>query len=281
MRAAHPLIRFSNPLSASYQITIYGLPHTDYNLPMPCTRVSDLELYYEDLGNPKDPPLLLIHGSGQTGRSEWKPVLDGLTKHFRVLLPDYRGHGKTLDPRAAYSFELLADDLAQFLRTMKVAPAFVAGHSNGGNIALVLTVKYPRVVKKAVVMGANAYVSDDLLRYAKGKWSDRISKEWGKELAELHDPLRYPDYWRELMDRTGREIARAPNYTPNDLAKVKTPVLVIQGENDAVNAPAHHAEFMAEHLGNAELWLEPKTGHDVQEEHPKEWVKRVTSFLLE
>ncbi len=247
---------------------------------MPYARVADLQMFYNEYGSPDAPPLLLIHGSGGTGASEWKPVLEGLCKNFHVIAPDCRGHGKTLDPRSAYSFGLLADDLAELLRVLELAPAFVVGHSNGGNIALVLTVEHPDAVKKAVVMAGNAYVSSDLWRYAEGRWSDRISISWGRNLAELHDPLRYDGYWRELMDRTGWEIARAPNYSAKDLHQVKTPLLIIQGENDAVNAPAHHAEFMAENLPNAQLWLAPNTGHSVHEEHPEEWVERVTKFFL-
>jgi len=246
---------------------------------MPFTRVSDLQMFYNEYGSPDAPPLLLIHGSGGTGASEWKPVLEGLAKNFRVLAPDLRGHGKTLDPRSAYSFDLLAKDTAEFLRVLKIAPAFVVGHSNGGNVALVLTAKYPQVVQKAVVMAGNAYVSADFARYARGKWSERIPLTWAKQLAKLHDGVRYEGYWRELMDRTGTEIGRAPNYSAADLKKIKTPILIIQGANDPTNAPSHHAEFMAANLPNARLWLAPKTGHSVHEEHPEEWVKRVTKFL--
>lgn len=246
---------------------------------MPFTRVSDLQMFYNEYGSPDAPPLLLIHGSGKTGASEWQPVRDELAKNFRVLAPDLRGHGKTLDPRSEYTFALLANDLAEFLRGLGVAPAFVVGHSNGGNVALVLTAEHPTVVKQVVIMAGNAYVSPDLLRYANEKWSERISAEWGAELAALHDAPRHNGYWRELMDRTGWEIARAPNYSAADLGKIKTPAFVIQGANDEVNAPAHHAEFMAENLAIAQLWLAPHTGHSVHEEHPKEWVKRVTKFL--
>lgn len=247
---------------------------------MPYAPVADLQMYYTAHGSPTAPPVVLVHGSGSTGASEWKTVIPGLAKKFRVLAVDYRGHGKTLDPRSAYSFELLANDIAAFIRALKIAPAFVVGHSNGGNIVLVLTVTHPDVVKKSVVMAGNAFVSPDLARYSKSKWSERISVSWGKELAGLHDPLRYDGYWRELMDRTAKEISRAPNYSASQLKKVKTPVLVIQGADDQVNAPAHHAEFLAEHLPHSELWLAPETGHSVHEEHPDEWVKRVCKFLL-
>lgn len=249
--------------------------------PMPFINVSDLKMFYHEYGAPDAPPLLLIHGSGGTGASEWKTVRDALAKNFRVVAPDCRGHGKTIDPRNEYTFALLANDLAQFLHVLGIAPAFVVGHSNGGNVALVLTVEHPEAVRKVVVMAGNAYVSDDLLRYGQGKWSVRISEKWGKELADLHDPANYPGYWRELMDRTGWEIAHAPNYSPDDLRRVKTPAFIIQGANDSVNAPSHHAEFMAEHLANAQLWIAPETGHSVHVEHPQEWVERVTKFFLE
>lgn len=247
---------------------------------MPFLRVSDLNLFYNEYGAPDAPPLLLIHGSGGTGASEWASVIDGLAQNFRVLAPDCRGHGKTLDPRNEYTFALLANDMAEFLRALQIAPAFVVGHSNGGNVALVLTVEHPDVVKKAVIMAGNAYVSDDLLRYGQSQWSDRISEKWGNELAELHDAPRYAGYWRDLMDRTGYEIARAPNYAAENLRRVTTPAFIIQGADDAVNAPSHHAEFMAEHLANAQLWLAPATGHSVHIEHPQEWVERVTEFFL-
>ncbi len=247
---------------------------------MPYRDVSDINLFYNEYGSPDAPPLLLIHGSGGTGASEWKPVLQELAKNFRVLAPDLRGHGKTLDPRNEYTFALLAHDMAEFLRALKIAPAFVVGHSNGGNVALVLTMEHPDAVKKVVVMAGNAYVSADLSKYARGKWSERISAEWGEKLALLHDAPRHAGYWRALMDRTGWEIARAPNYSAADLAKTNTPVLVIQGANDAVNAPARHAEFMAQRLPNAQLWLAPDTGHSVHEERPQEWVEWVTRFFL-
>ncbi len=247
---------------------------------MPFVRIADLQMFYTADGAPDAPPLLLVHGAGATGESEWRTVRDALAKNFRVVAPDCRGHGKTRDPRREYTFALLANDLAQFLYALAIAPAFVVGHSNGGNAALVLTVEHPDVVKKVVVMAGNAYVSSDLLRYGRGQWSERVGEKWGKELAGLHDPADEPGYWRALMDRTGYEIARAPNYSPGDLQRVRTPAFVIQGANDSVNAPSHHAEFMAEHLANAQLWIAPDTGHSVHEEHPQEWVERVTKFFL-
>lgn len=112
---------------------------------MPTAPVFDLRLHYEALGPPDAATLLLVHGSGGTGR-EWEPLLDGLAERFHVLLPDCRGHGQTLDPRNDYRFRTLAADLAEFLRVLARAPAHVVGHSNGGNVALVMCAEHPQAV---------------------------------------------------------------------------------------------------------------------------------------
>jgi cell wall-associated NlpC family hydrolase len=63
------------------------------------------------------------------------------------------------------------------------------------------------------------------------------------------------------------------------LAKVRTPALVIQGELDRVNAPARHAQFIAEHIPAAELWIPGGVGHNVHDERLFEWVNRVLDFF--
>jgi cell wall-associated NlpC family hydrolase len=75
------------------------------------------------------------------------------------------------------------------------------------------------------------------------------------------------------------EIIREPNYTPEDLAKVTRPTLVIQGETDRVNAENRHGQFIARHIPAAELWIPKGIGHNVHDDILDEWLKRVTDFL--
>jgi pimeloyl-ACP methyl ester carboxylesterase len=78
---------------------------------------------------------------------------------------------------------------------------------------------------------------------------------------------------------TVKEIISEPNYTPDDLANVTAPMLVIMGADDTVNAPDKHAQYIAEHVPNAELWIPERTGHNVHKERQGEWIKRVLEFL--
>ena len=78
---------------------------------------------------------------------------------------------------------------------------------------------------------------------------------------------------------TLKELISEPNYTPEDLKKVRRPTLVIQGEKDGVNAPARHAQFMATHIPYSELWIPAGIGHSVHLEILFQWIERVEGFL--
>ena len=76
-----------------------------------------------------------------------------------------------------------------------------------------------------------------------------------------------------------KEISSDPNYSPADLARVNVPMLVIMGSEDRVNAPDEHAQYIANNVPNAELWIPENTGHNVHMERKQEWIEKVFDFL--
>ena len=60
-----------------------------------------------------------------------------------------------------------------------------------------------------------------------------------------------------------KETISEPNYSPAELRRVRQPVLVIMGDKDTANAPDEHAQYIADHIPNAELWIPENTGHNV------------------
>lgn len=241
-------------------------------------------LFYEEFG-PKKPvgrPVLLIHGSTSTGRNDWSGVIETLAERRRVIVPDCRGHGRSDNPRCTYSFRELAADLAELLRELDATPAHIVGHSNGGNVALVMLLEEAAVVASAVLQAANAYVSADLLVREPPLFdAERVAREapeWRDEMIALHGPTHGPEYWRTLLALTLAEILAEPRYTPTDLARVALPTLVIEGERDPVNAPAGHGAYIAEHIPGAQLWRPEGVGHNVHLEVREAWLARVRKF---
>ncbi|HZY41054.1 MAG TPA: alpha/beta fold hydrolase, partial [Anaerolineae bacterium] len=198
------------------------------------------------------------------------------------IVPDCRGHGQS-ETTHTYSFKELAADVAALIRALGYERAHLIGHSNGGNVALVTLLEHPEVVQTCIPQAANAYVSQDLIDNEPAIFEpDRVAREspeWMNDMIALHGATHGPDYWRELLQLTVREIISQPGYTPADLAKVMRPVLVIQGELDRVNAPMKHAQFIAQHIPDAELWIPAGIGHNVHTDVSLDWLKRVLNFL--
>lgn len=252
---------------------------------MPTININGFTCYYDTFGKdqPGKAPVVLIHGSTGTGRSNWRLVAPRLAKEYRVIVPDCRGHGRSTNPHHTYSFKEMAGDTAALVRALGYERAHIIGHSNGGNVALVTLLEYPEIVQTAIPQAANAYVSPDLPEKEPAIFDpDRVAREdpaWMEEMIELHGATHGTDYWRELLQISVKEIITEPNYTSKYLAKVERPTLVIQGENDRVNAPFRHAQFIARYIPYAEKWIPAGVAHNVHDEVFNEWIEKVLDFL--
>ncbi|RPJ21677.1 MAG: alpha/beta hydrolase [Chloroflexi bacterium] len=259
---------------------------------MPTIEINNATIYYQAYGAdpsttlrtvPDQTPIVLIHGSTTDSHTDWDSIAPGLARRYRVFAPDCRGHGRSNNPRMSYSFKELADDVAAFVRAMGYERAHIIGHSNGGNVALVTLLEHPEVVQTCIPQAANAYVTRYLIeREPKVFDPDRVVREapaWMNEMIALHSEVNGKDYWRELLWLTMKEILSEPNYSPVELARVERPTLVIMGAEDSVNAPDEHAQYIANNIPNAELWIPEKTGHNVHHERPEEWIVKVQEFL--
>ena len=252
---------------------------------MPYIEINGANIYYQEYGEDQSgrAPILLIHGATNDGYNDWSDIAPELARQYRVFVIDCRGHGKSNNPQMSYSFKELADDAAAFVQAMGYERAHVIGHSNGGNVALVTLMEHPEIIQTCIPQAANAYVTRYLIeREPKVFDPERLSREnpeWRDEMVALHSEVNGQGYWKDLLWVTMKEIISEPNYSPADLARVNLPMLVIMGAEDTVNAPDEQAQYIADHVPNAELWIPEKTGHTVQYERQQEWIEKVLDFL--
>jgi len=250
---------------------------------MPYIAINDAKIYYQEHGVAQGTPIVLIHGSTSDSHTDWDGIIPMLARDYTVFAPDCRGHGRSNNPHFSYSFKELADDVAAFVRAMGYEKAHIIGHSNGGNVALVIAVEHPEVTQTCVPQAANAYVTRYLIeREPKVFDPERVERErpeWRDEMIALHGEVNGREYWKDLLWLTMKEIISEPNYSPTDLARGDVPMLVIMGAEDTVNAPDEHAQYIAKHVPNAELWVPDGTGHIVHLERRDEWLVKVLEFL--
>jgi pimeloyl-ACP methyl ester carboxylesterase len=267
---------------------------------MPIVTANGINMYFEERGNPKVEPLLLIMGITAPG-SVWEPHLAEFEKHFRCIVGDNRGVGLSDKPEGAYSTDQMADDYAGLLESLGIPKANVIGCSMGSTIVQKLALRHPEKVDSLVLMcpwarcdnaakgifqhiiACKTHLNPEeftryiqLLIYSKASWDNP------KTVAELVegqknaylDPNPQP-----LHGLVGQAYACINHNALADLPKIYQKTLVIGGKED-IFTPVWMAEEVTFAIPNAELYLYEKAGHIFHFEHLEDFNKRVTKWLL-
>jgi pimeloyl-ACP methyl ester carboxylesterase len=242
-------------------------------------RANGLEIYYEEYGSGQ--PLLLLYGGTQT-HSLWEQHIPILAQHFRVITPDSRGHGKTVNPMSTLSYRMMADDTAALIEALGLEQPLVCGFSDGGRICLEMGTNYPGLAKAYVVNGASYRWSEALLRETKqmGLESPGIVNF---ERFEQYDPRwvlhlqQQYESWHDILIQISHMWLAPWDHTDEDLRKIGEPTLLLAGDRDDLGLPVEYAVHMYRTIPKAELAIAPNSGHEVRVEL---FTTLVLDFLL-
>ena len=263
-------------------------------------RVASLGLRAHVIEAGSGEPLLLVHGGNGVG-AHWIPLMTRLVG-WRMIVPDRPGCGLTdgflydgVDMRAHG-----AAFLEGVLDALGVEAASIIGNSMGGYFALCFALAHPDRVRKLVLAGGPAGSA----RAASGvapppeavEARVNSSRQPGRpgHAGVVADPSRIPDDLLELFDarlaipgdeESWRSILR--NTHPNrmtfdlhsELEGLRTPTLLIWGEQDRIDPPIPAATAIAARLPNARLVLLPGAGHMPWSDKPDECATLLTEFL--
>lgn len=111
-----------------------------------------IKQHYYRTGGDK-PQLILLHGI-MTGGITWLRVAKALENNYDVIMPDARGHGRSEGISGGISYELLAEDLAALIETLKLEKPALLGHSMGGVTATLGAANHPELVRCLVLEDA-------------------------------------------------------------------------------------------------------------------------------
>jgi pimeloyl-ACP methyl ester carboxylesterase len=219
------------------------------------------QIYYAMQG--EGPPLLLLHGGGDSGEHSFARQLGVFAERHRIVAPDQVGQGRTPDAPGPLSYTGMMDDTAALLQHLHLIHVDVVGFSDGGILALMLALRHPELVRRLVISGVNVAPeglnSDDLeqLRAAQIPMPRTI----GEKLAHL---------W--LTSPTESELSLTM------LARIVQPVLVISGDRDAITL--EHTLKIFHALPDAELCVMPGTDHATFAGR-SEWLNPIINAFLD
>jgi len=150
---------------------------------MPRARVSDIEMYYEEVG--EGPPLLITTGWARAARA-FVQHRELLARHWRCIRHDHRGIGASDAPETGYSIEQLTDDLAGLLDHLKIDRCRVLGGGGmGALVGMELAIRHPSRVS-ALLLGSPCLKVDNFLREVMMVWKDLRRLDpvlWAREVT--------------------------------------------------------------------------------------------------
>ena len=253
------------------------------------------------------PAVVMLHGGGPgaSGLANYSRNIDALAQHFRVIVPDMPGYGRSVKGvDQADPFGYLADMIRGLLDGLEIHTAHLIGNSYGGAAALRLALDTPHRVAKLVLMGPGGIGTTrgvptaglkSLLSYYGGDGPSREKLEnfirtylvyEGDSVPDELIDLRYqasidPDVVADppLRRPSGlRTLWRMDLTRDSRLKRLQTPTLVLWGRDDKVNRPAG-GPMLLNAMPNAELVMTSHTGHWMQWERAELFNELVTEFL--
>ncbi len=215
--------------------------------------------------------VVLLHG-GLSKTSSWDYIMvPPLEEDFHVFAYDRTAHGFTGDQAGSLHFEFQAQEAIAYLEDVVKAPAHLIGWSDGGNIALMVAIKRPDLVKSIVAIGANYHYSAPLSDFADAFVSEEDQAEYN---------LISPDEPHTLLEKTIRLNAiwkTEPDISLSDIASIQCPVLVMAGDDDVIKHD--HTISLYEALPLGQLAIIPGTSHCVMKEKPDLMNAVILQFL--
>ena len=97
-------------------------------------------------------PTAILHHGLASSQHIWDLMLPALSRSFRVVTFDARGHGRSAKPSAGYGFDHTVADAMAVLRATRARRPLLIGHSWGAMVALELAARHPRALGGVVLV---------------------------------------------------------------------------------------------------------------------------------
>ncbi|HLK58098.1 MAG TPA: alpha/beta fold hydrolase [Chthonomonadaceae bacterium] len=257
--------------------------------------VEGTRLHYVRKGS--GPPLVLLHGSDGFLQDYTTTVLERLAAEYDVLAWDRPGHGYSAPPAHAVATpQVQARLLHGMLQQLDIRKPLLVGHSWGGLLALLYALEYPDDVSGLVLIAPWVYaprtppspllylplvpllgdlivtalmtlLKTPLIRtnLAEAFAPDPVPEAYARMAQALW--LRHPRQTKVFAreNTADRQVMRALADRYSDL---RIPLVIVAGEADRAVPPAQHAERLHHAVLSSELYMLPRSGHELLHTRP-------------
>lgn len=262
-----------------------------------------LRFHYLDWGSSEKPPMVLLHGVGQTCHT-WDLFASAMSAHFHVMAFDQRGHGDTdwaVDKD--YSRASMVNDADAFTNALGLKRFFLIGMSMGGANSLVFTAEHPSKVEALVVVDIGPRVEPEGVKHIREfmknfrefdsldeaaevihKFNPRRPLEVIRKFTVVYNLKQLPNgKWTWKYDtyfsdgHRSIDVKKMHDELSASIGNIQCPTLVVKGgESDVFSMDG--ARDLQKMIPGSEFSLVPGAGHSVMGDNPQGFEAAVRSF---
>lgn len=219
--------------------------------------VNGVKIYYEIHGEGE--PLVLLHGFTMS-HDMWEEWIEDLSKDYKLILPDLRGHGNSTNPSNEFTHKKSATDIYALLDILDIDKFNAMGFSSGGmTLTHMATMDTTRILAM-VLIGSTSFFPEPCRNIQRSVNYESLDENWMNSLKKWHPGGE--TQIRNLLNQFNKmaDSYNDMNFTSPYLSSIRSPTLVIHGDRDAffaVDIPVNSYKS----IPNSYLWIVPNFGH--------------------
>jgi pimeloyl-ACP methyl ester carboxylesterase len=237
--------------------------------------VNGIKLWYAEFGQSTGlgEPVLLVHG-GLANSDYWSNQVRALVAaHYKVIVMDSRGHGRSSRNADPFGYDLMASDVVALLDYLKIPKVALVGWSDGAIIGLDIAMHHPDRLTRLFAFAANFDPSG--VANAPSADVDQYIARAGKEY-EAHSPT--PKEYKNFVAQITHMWDSQPHWTKADLAKIRVHTWIADGDHDEM-VRHDQPRTLADWVPDSGLSIEPEVSHFAFLQNPDQFNADILRFL--
>ena len=233
--------------------------------------VNGIKLWYAEFG--QGAPVILLHG-GLANSNYWGLLVRALAPHYRVIVVDSRGHGRSSRDARPYGYDLMADDVVGLMDYLKIDKAALVGWSDGAIIGLDIALRHPQRLSKLFAFAANSAPSAVKDVEHDPVFSAFIARARGEYETLSPTPKEYDAFLKQIEKMWEGE----PHWTADRLHGIEVPTWIVDADHDEA-IKRDNTLFLADNIPGSGLLIQPQVSHFSFLQDPAQFNGDVLHFL--
>jgi pimeloyl-ACP methyl ester carboxylesterase len=233
--------------------------------------VNGIKIWYASFG--RGAPVILLHG-GLANSNYWGELVRALKPHYRVIVMDSRGHGRSSRDARPYGYDLMASDVIALMDFLRIDKAAVVGWSDGAIVGLDIAIHHPERLSKLFAFAANS----DPSGVKDVNQSPVFTAFIARARTEYEKLSPTPTEYEPFLSQITKMWDSQPHWTADDLHGIKVPIWIVDADHDEA-IKRENTLFMADNIPGSGLLIEPQVSHFSFLQDPAQFNGDVEHFL--